>query len=251
MEDHRKFRNIDIEERRRDLLEIINRRARRSGSDLPADVKTFIIDIEEMILGQFPYVTMSEVEKSLENGFSDKYNIKMKSGIYADKIIAYIRAHREELGYYSRINAHAQEDVQAPSLVTADNIKTYVIYCYQCYVDWKRGGREPYIKANLPYDALYHMGVIGLDTPPMEYLKRAEDMETANRLEQHMMGMINLNFAAELTLEDEGIVNIAKKMYLYDWFESLIMQGVTIDKVLADAIVPQKYVNIRNYELTH
>lgn len=246
------FRNMDIEERRRDLIELLNVRARRSGTDLPSDVVMLVKDTEDMILKQFPNVTFEEIEKALENGFSGKYSNKvMRSGIYADKIISYIRSYREEMGYYSKTNIHEVRDAEAPSLSSEESIKNYVAYYFQCYIEWKNGSHEPFLKAKLAYDALYHMGLIGLDTPPESYFIRAEDIEKTDRLDKHMRGMINLNFSTRITFSDESVVNIAKKLYLYDYFESLIIQNISIDNLVRDRRVPQKYINMRNYELTH
>lgn len=256
MEDMRQFRNVDVEERRRDLIDIINKRARRAGVELPSDVKTFVLDVEEMILEHFPYITMNEIAKAQENGFSGKYSNKaMRSGIYADKIISFIRSYREEMGYYSKVNSQQTTDVELPSVTSAEGIRNFVISWFNEHNSWlnertaRVGGNiwVPYGKwttepARLVYDALYHMGVIELYEPIDDYKTKAVEKIRMDRIEKD---------ESPNDITEIEVTCMAKKLYMMDYFLALNIEGKTINDVIRGKEVPQKYVNMRNYELSH
>ena len=252
MEDKRKFSNVSREERRKTLADIINKRARRSGCELPAETRLFIDDVEDMILEQFPYITIEEIEKAQENGFSGKYSTKaLRGGIYADKIIAYIRAYREEMGYYSKTNVHQTTETEGPTLTSAERIKGLVVYWFQVYSEWINGWKSdmwkepwgPYSStpARLVYDALHYMGVLEAE-PHENYRQKAVARCKNNHIEQDV---------SVDDISEREIKETAKKLFLIDYCRALQMEGRTIEQVIRGREVPQKYINMRNYELTH
>lgn len=244
--------NISIDklsdkDRKMQIAEIIIMRYRRGGYRLPNNDALFdlIDDVVDMLLEHFPQITIIEIRKALESGFSGKYG-ELRAGIYADKVLSYVRAYKEEMGANVKTNCQAlyTED-QRP--VTEKDIKDLVSTIYKLH----RENKVISYCNGLLFDDLYYLRLIDIDAPPQSFINKAIETvknETIKQMrhgnEYDRTGLIES--LGQISANDANIINKAKDLYVKDYFDSLITQNVDVNYLLIDKHISQEVLNFKN-----
>ncbi len=232
------------------IAEILLKRYRMGGYKNPENetLVGLVNDVLDMASKQFPDITIQDIDNALENGFSDKYGV-FRAGIYADKIIAYIRAYRSEKGVDSRINCQYETSaIKRP--VTEDDIKNLLLNSFELY---KTNSLTSFC-CGLLFDSIRALGLVDYETPPNDYYDKAIEAAKTKRVNAMRHGNeydrgFNMECLNTIGRDDREIVNLAKDIYVKDYFDSLIYCGDDFRYILLSKHVSTDYLQRRNAEL--
>ena len=232
------------------LTEIIIARYRRGGYKTPQDeaLRSLISDIVEMVLKHFPQITINEISDALESGFSGKYG-ETRAGIYADKVLSYIRSYRAENGADNKVNCQSSsESFQRP--VTESDIKSLLSTMFRLH----RENTVVSYCCGVLFDDLYYLGLIEIDTPPECFIKKAVEVIKGGMIETMRQGneFDRIGFIESLKQVGESgdeVIIKAKDLYVMDYFDSLITQNIDFDYLLLDKHVSRFVLDEKNKKL--
>lgn len=241
---------FDAEDYKVKLAELLLTRYRRGGYKTP-DADTLVEltkDVSEMLIKSFPHISLSELEEALENGFSGKYG-EFRAGIYADKVLAFVRAYRSEKGLDNKVNCqnHAS-DHKRP--ITEYDIKDLLSVMYNLHCS----GQVVSYCGGLLFDDLFLLGMIDYDTPPREYIDRAinklkelkpDRMRKGNEFDRASI----IKELAQLDNDNEEVIVKAKDLYVIDYFDSLKLMGEDIRCLLENRHINEAALEEKNRRL--
>ncbi len=245
------FNRLTEKDRNVEMAKIIISRYRRGGYKTPQDdaLKGLISDVVDMLLKHFPQITIDEISDALEFGFSGKYG-ETRAGIYADKILLFIRAYRSEKGVDNRINYQSvTETVKRP--VTESDIKQLLSTMFKLH----RENKVVSYCCGLLFDNLYYLGLIDTDTPPDDFIKKAVEAVKNGIIEAMRHGdefdrISLIESMKHINEANNEVVVKAKDLYVMDYFDSLITRNVDLDYLLLNKHVSKSVLDFKNKELS-